>query len=183
MNITNIKSPNFSNGRNKYVPIAIVIHIMNGTLDGTDSWFQNPDTKQSAHFGIGKNGDVHQYVDQENTAWHAGRVNAPTWKMIKVSNDPNKPAYINPNFYTIGIEHEGDEHSVWTDAMYQTSSEVIASVVKKWNIPLDRDHVIGHHEIYSLKTCPGTKVDLDKLIQMAIAITNPDQLLNPEMGI
>ena len=183
MNITYLKSPNFFAGRKNYTPIAIVIHIMEGTLDGTDAWFQNQDSKQSAHFGIGKTGEVHQYVLQSDAAWHAGRVNAPTWKMIQLSNDTNKPGYINPNFYTIGIEHEGDENTDWTNEMYQSSSYLIAAIAKRWNIPIDRDHIIGHHEIYSLKTCPGTKVDLDKLIQMAIAITNPDQLLNPEQDI
>jgi len=33
-------------------------------------------------------------------AWHAGRRYNPTWRLIK--DTPN------PNFYTIGIEHEGE---------------------------------------------------------------------------
>ena len=184
MNISFIKSPNFTQGRNKYTPIAIVIHIMEGTLDGTDSWFQNPASKVSAHYGVGKNGDVHQYVLQDNTAWHAGRVNDPSWKLIKpLSVEDN--TYINPNYYTVGIEHEGDEESDWTDEMYKASSELIALTASLWNIPLDRDHVIGHHEIYSLKTCPGSKVDIDKLIQMALVINaakreeNSGHIVNP----
>ncbi len=163
-----VHSPNFTQGRNGYSPIAIVIHIMEGTLDGTDSWFQDPASKVSAHYGIGKNGDLHQYVEEADTAWHAGRVNAPTWPLIKKQNDSTDP-YIDPNFYSIGIEHEGYEDTDWTDQMYQTSSNLIAEIAKKWDIPLDRDHVVGHHEIYSLKTCPGSKVDFNKLIQMAIS--------------
>jgi len=34
-------------------------------------------------------------------------------------------------------------------------------------IPLDRDHLVGHHEIYSKKACPGGKVDFDKLLTLA----------------
>ncbi len=67
--------------------------------------------------------------------------------------------------------------------MYQTSSELIAELAKKWNIPLDRDHVIGHHEINSRKTCPGKKVDLDKLVRMALVIIFPDQLTQPGSGL
>jgi len=168
MNIINVPSPNFTAGRNGYTPIAIVIHIMEGTLAGTDSWFGSTISKVSAHYGIGTNGEVHQYVKETDTAWHAGRVNAPSWSLIKPASKGN---YINPNLYTIGIEHEGNDDTDWTEQMYQSSSSMIAQVSNAWNIPLDRDHIIGHHQIYSLKTCPGSKVDLNKLI--ALASGNP----------
>jgi N-acetylmuramoyl-L-alanine amidase CwlA len=164
MNIIEIPSPNFVKGRRQFMPEAIVIHIMEGTLSGTDSWFRNVESKVSAHYGIGKNGEVHRYVQESDTAWHAGRVNAPAWSLIKPSGNG---FYINPNFYTVGIEHEGNEESDWTDAMYDSSSALVRDICARWNIPLDRQHIIGHHEIYSLKTCPGRKVDLNKLIALA----------------
>ncbi len=164
MEILNIPSPNFSSGRKGYRPEAIVIHIMEGTLNGTDSWFKNPQSKVSAHYGIGKSGEVHRYVQETDTAWHAGRVNAPEWKLIKPASSGG---FINPNYYTIGIEHEGKVDSDWTPAMYDASAELVAAICKRWNIPLDRVHIIGHREIYSLKSCPGLKVDMDKLVEMA----------------
>jgi N-acetylmuramoyl-L-alanine amidase len=97
-------------------------------------------------------------------AWHAGRVAKPTWSLIK-SKGPGE--YINPNFYTIGIEHEGYENTIWTDEMYAAGSELIRDIARRWNIPLDRNHIIGHHEIYAHKTCPGHTVDINKLIAMA----------------
>ena len=45
------------------VTVLIVEHVMQGSLTGTDHWFQNPNAQVSAHFGIGKDGSVHQYVD------------------------------------------------------------------------------------------------------------------------
>jgi len=165
MDIINIPSPNFTEGRQSYKPEAIVIHIMEGTLQGTDSWFGSTISKVSAHYGIGKTGAVHQYVQEKDTAWHAGRVNAPSWQLIKPSAAGG--LYVNPNFYTIGIEHEGNDDTDWTNEMYNTSSALIKSIAQRWGIPLDRQHIIGHHEIYSLKTCPGCKVDINKLIAMA----------------
>lgn len=159
-----VPSPNFTKGRNGYNPEAIVIHIMDGTLTGTDSWFQNPASQVSAHLGVGQSGEVHQYVDFANSAWHTGRVNAPVWRLIKTNANGG---YINPNQYTIGIEHEGQADMDWSDAMYNASAQVIHDLSATFNIPLDRDHIIGHHEIYSLKTCPGSKVDLNRLIQLA----------------
>jgi N-acetylmuramoyl-L-alanine amidase len=164
MQTTFVKSPNFTPGRKTYTPIAIVIHIMEGSLEGTDSWFKSTESVVSAHYGIGINGEVHQYVLETDSAWHAGRVNAPTWSLIKPAGNG---AYINPNYYTIGIEHEGNENTDWSDATYQSSSAMIRDIAQRWSIPIDRQHIIGHHEIYSLKACPGTKVDFNKLISMA----------------
>lgn len=160
MNAKWVPSPNYSSGRSGFAPIAIVVHIMQGTIADTDSWFSATQSEVSAHFGIARSGAVHQYVAEGNTAWHAGRVNSPTWTLIKPG--------VNPNLYTLGIEHEGQSGTPWTDALYEASSSTIAELATRWSIPLDRQHVIGHHEIYALKPfCPGGGVDLDTLIALA----------------
>ncbi len=165
MDIIEIPSPNFSIGRRRYVPQAIVIHIMEGTLAGADSWFSNPKSKVSAHYGIGINGEIHRYVKESDTAWHAGRVHDPLWPLIK--RDAASDGYINPNYYTIGIEHEGFKDSEWTDSMYKSSAELIADIASRWHIPIDREHIIGHREIYSIKSCPGSRVSIERLIEIA----------------
>ncbi len=161
MNIIQKKSSNFWVGRKGYKPEAVVIHIMDGTLAGTDSWFANPASQVSAHYGIGRNGEVHQYVQENDSAWHAGRIDAPVWKFIR----PN----INPNLYTIGIEHEGKPEDIWTASMKQSSADLIREICERWQIPIDRYHVIGHYEIYSKKpNCPATnKRILDELVALA----------------
>lgn len=165
MNIIKRTTPDYTTGRKKYNPEAIVIHIMEGTLVGTDSWFANRASKVSAHYGVGRSGEVHQFVDETDTAWHAGVVTNPSWSLIKrVGN----AVYVNPNYYTIGIEHEGTVDTDWTEAMYDSTSTLISEISKRWGIPIDRNHIIGHHEIYAVKACPGNKVDFGKLIALAI---------------
>jgi N-acetylmuramoyl-L-alanine amidase len=176
MNITSVLSPNFTTGRRTYRPEAIVIHIMEGTIKGTDSWFSSALSQVSAHYGVGQKGEVHKYVEEADTAWHAGRVHDPTWPLIKKSPDG---MYINPNYYTIGIEHEGNDVSEWSDTMYNTSAELIRDICQRWSIPADRLHIIGHHEIYSLKNCPGFKVDMDKLISL---VTGSARVINGEIS-
>jgi N-acetyl-anhydromuramyl-L-alanine amidase AmpD len=164
-------SPNFWTGRKGYKPEIIVIHIMDGTLSGTDAWFVNPASQVSAHYGIGKNGEVHQYVKEEDSAWHAGRVDAPSAKLVK-SN-------VNPNLYTIGIEHEGKADDIWTDAMKQASASLIREICQRWQIPIDRDHIVGHYQIYSKKPdCPAhDKKILYELVALADQQqTNPSQV-------
>lgn len=154
-------SPNFAVGRGGYTVEAIVIHIMAGTLAGTDSWFATPPSQVSAHYGIGKAGDVHQYVKEMDVAWHAGRVSLPTWKNIKPK--------VNPNLYTIGIEHEGQPNDVWPEAQKAASAALIRNICDYYKLPIDRDHVIGHYEIYSRKpNCPAfNKSILDELVRRA----------------
>jgi Negative regulator of beta-lactamase expression len=155
-----IGSPNFSPGRAGYRPRAVVIHIMQGTLAETDSWFGTTRSEVSAHYAVAADGRVHQYVQEGDTAWHAGRVVSPTWPLLKPG--------VNPNLYTIGIEHEGWSGRVWTDATLQASASLLAESAKRWRIPLDRLHVIGHCDIDALKPfCPGTGVDLDELVRLA----------------
>ena len=150
---------NFRKGRpSPYLPIAIVIHIMDGTLRGTDQWFNDPASKVSAHYGIGRKGEVHQYVDESDTAFHAGIVVNPASALVKA-----RPS-VNPNYYTIGIEHEGRRSDPWTDVQLQTSILLVAQVALRWRIPLDRDHVLKHHEIRQSKTCPGDWINVDDLV-------------------
>jgi N-acetylmuramoyl-L-alanine amidase len=160
MNARWLGSPNFSTGRAGFRPEAIVIHIMQGTLEDTDSWFGATRSAVSAHYGIGRDGEIHQYVEEGDTAWHAGRVDSPSWRLIKSG--------VNPNLYTIGIEHEGHTGDVWTDELLDTSSSVIAEVATRWGIRVDGDHVVPHASIYSPKSfCPGTGVELGNLIAVA----------------
>lgn len=155
---------NFHVGRAGYLPVGVVIHLMDGSLTGTDSWFNNPTAQVSAHYGIGKTGQVHQYVREEDRAFHAGRVQDPTFPLLNEYPD------INPNDYLIGIEHEGTVDDEWSTDMVQASAELLAQICKRWNIPCNRDHVARHHEIFAPKPCPGPKCPIDDIVAQAAAL-------------
>ena len=158
---------NFRPGRPApYRPEAIVIHVMAGSLGGTDVWFGSPLSAVSAHYGVGKKGEVRQYVQEADTAFHAGTVDRPTWTGVRKSATGG---FVNPNFYTIGIEHEGFEGDEWPAAQRAASAELIAAIAARWNIPLDREHVIAHHEIRYSKPCPGAQAPIEELLRRAIA--------------
>jgi len=151
---------NFHPGRRGFKPRAIVIHIIVGSLESAGMTFQNAHSSVSAHYGVGKSGNVHQFVDEGNTAFHAGIVVEPTWRLIERG--------VNPNFYTIGIEHEGQPQDPWPDDQYRASAALVREIAGRWQIPLDRDHVIMHREIRASKSCPGS-VDMERLIREASA--------------
>ena len=85
--ITWIGSPNHYNGRDGYHVDHITLHIMVGYLTSADNFFQSPGSTASAHYGVGGDGTIHQYVDESNGSW----------------SDANYAS----NNSTISIEHEG----------------------------------------------------------------------------
>jgi N-acetylmuramoyl-L-alanine amidase/Carboxypeptidase regulatory-like domain len=120
----------FQAGRQKgFQPSFIVIHVAQGYYQGTISWFQDPKSGVSSHYVVSTNGDVTQMVQEQDTAYHVGH------GISSVS---------------IGIEHEGfvAEPSKWfTDAMYTGSAKLVQDIAKRWGIPLDRCHILGHNEV------------------------------------
>ncbi|MFI5101913.1 MAG: N-acetylmuramoyl-L-alanine amidase [Terriglobales bacterium] len=155
---------NFRKGRPLgFRPEDIVIHIMDGSFAAGESVFLSEGTQKSAHYGISKQGVIHQYVDENDTAFHAGIVVNPTWELLKPG--------INPNFYTIGIEHEGRPDDVWPGVQLTASAGLIGEIVARWNIPVDPPHLVRHHQIRAGKTCPGNWLQMDELIQR---VPNPE---------
>ena len=138
---------NFRKGRHGFEPKAIVIHVIVGSLESAGLTFLDPRSSVSAHYGVGKSGRVHQFVEEADTAFHAGTVVEPTWRLI----DPK----INPNLYTVGIEHEGQPQDTWPDEQFRASAALVREIAGRWNITLDRDHIIMHREIRASKMCPG----------------------------
>lgn len=155
---------NFSEGHGGYFWEGIVLHIMAGTLAGTDAWFNDPHARASTHFGIGRNGAIHQYVDLNDTAYAHGIVETGYTSVVVKANEEINPDS-SPNWYLIGIEHEGQSGDGMTNAMFDSSTHLSAWLFQDVILPMqsvtaatvDRDHVIGHYEISpkSRPNCPG----------------------------
>lgn len=141
-----IGSPNYNKGRAGKKPIQIVIHwfgTAGSSLESTDKWFQR-ENGTSAHFGV-EDRKIHQYVNTDDTAWAVGNLSR--------------------NRETISIEHSADVNRAASEETYQTSAQLIAYLSRKYDIPLDRNYIIGHREVKATQ-CPGT-MDIDKLIRLA----------------
>ncbi|MDN5726813.1 MAG: N-acetylmuramoyl-L-alanine amidase [Propionibacteriales bacterium] len=110
----------------------IVIHDTEGTYDVTLKLVQDPtyvSWQYSLRFADGK---IAQHLDLANVGWHAGN-----W-------------YINAQ--SIGLEHEGyAAKTTWTtEVLYRNSAALVKHLCKKYRIPIDRAHIIGHDQV------PGT---------------------------
>ena len=106
-------------------------------------------------------------MSEVDTAWHAGLRPPYSWN----DNTKNLWPGINPNAYSIGIEHEGfDDGQPWPDAQIQSSSRLVADICHRYSIPITRAHVVGHHEIDSQHSCPGRAGPVDQIVALASQI-------------
>ncbi|MGY1502652.1 N-acetylmuramoyl-L-alanine amidase [Streptomyces sp. QTS52] len=135
------------------VPGLVVIHVTQASYANTLAVFQHPRKKVSAHYVV-RSGDGHvaQCVRERDIAWHAG-----DW---------------NHNLRSIGIEHEGwvDRPGYFTDALYEKSAELTATICTRYGIAKDRTHIIGHYEVPGTDhTDPGPDWDWARYIRLVNA--------------
>jgi hypothetical protein len=100
---------NFNKGGNN--PRLMIVHIMQGTLVGTDSWFHNPASQVSAHFGVGTDGVIYQWVNTDDIAWHA----------------------MEANDHSIGVENEGNSGDKLTTRQLEANARILHWVNLKHN--------------------------------------------------
>lgn len=165
-----ISQANYGRGRGGQQIRAIVIHVSEGTLQSMTNWFKNAAAQVSAHYAVSRTGVVLQYVPDEDTAWHAGKVVRPSAPIVHELGG-------NPNRWSIGIEHEGHAHQEPTPAQIMASAQLLAHLSQKHGIPLDERHVIPHRAIRADKTCPGL-IDVRELLLHARA-TGPVEVPRP----
>ncbi|AYY14395.1 N-acetylmuramoyl-L-alanine amidase [Actinobacteria bacterium YIM 96077] len=107
----------------------IVIHDAEGYFDTTVDLAQDKDWVSWNYTLRSSDGHIAQHLESENVGWHAGN-----WFV---------------NAKSIGLEHEGfaADGSWYTEAMYRTSAKLVRHLAEKFDIPLDRHHIIGHDNI------------------------------------
>lgn len=151
---------NFQRGRKGRFPVdTIVIHVTEGDAESARSWFHNPASQVSAHYLVTKKAVIYHFVHESDTAWGNGRVVDPTAQSVidRVGS--------NPNWWTISIEHEGDGTTELTIPQRQASLWLMKDIqTRHHRIVFDRHHILGHHEIYAPKSCPGA-ISVDRLVK------------------
>lgn len=145
---------NYSEGRQGNSIQALVIHWISGDLASADATFSNPENNVSAHYGI-EGEIVHQYVKEEDTAWHCG-----DWLW---------------NLKTIGIEHSGGPDLPIDFETYKTSAQLVKEIAERHNIPIDKEHILPH-SYFVPTSCPGD-FDIERLIDLALGYeTDQDRI-------
>jgi hypothetical protein len=107
----------------------VVVHVTEGSYAGTVSWFRNRRARVAANYVVARDGRIAHMVPNDRIAWHAGN------------------SYV--NYHSIGVEHEGytGVNGTITDDEYRASARIVASLLRRYNLPADRRHLIGHDEV------------------------------------
>lgn len=141
---------------------GVVVHIMAGTLAGTDSWFRNPKAQASSHFGTGKGGALYQWVDTADRAWAQASGNR-TW---------------------LSVENEGKGGDTLTEEQLDRNAEVLAWAHEKYGVPLQvaagpNGYGLGYHAMGGdawggHTSCPGPKI----VAQLPLIVERAKRLVN-----
>ena len=162
-------------------PEYVMIHFTSAvTLSKTDPYNMESirkiftDYEVSVHYIIDRDGTVSCWVPESLVAYHAGK---GEWQ-----NDPKYTDKMNE--YAIGIEIAamGSESDMaqylsaadygkidsdlvgFTDAQYEALAALVKDICTRNQIPMDRDHVIGHEEYSPAKTDPGELFDWSRIL-------------------
>ena len=130
-----IPSPNFDARR----PNFVIIHgTSNACVEHALRTLTDPERKVSAHYLIGRGGEVIQLVDERMRAWHAG---ASRWGMLTDLNSAS-----------IGIELDNTGEEPFPDVQIDALITLLRDVVQRHQIPVA--NILGHGDI-----APCRKVD------------------------
>ena len=128
--------------RNHHKPSLVVIHGDAGKSDrGTVAWITNPSSKVSYHYLIGRDGQVYQFVQESESAWHAGR---SRWNGEEINGSVNS--------ISVGVAFANDGQEPFRHEQYKEGAKLVAEICERWAIPLHR--IRGHYEV-----SPGRKTD------------------------
>ncbi|OEV05549.1 N-acetylmuramoyl-L-alanine amidase [Streptomyces oceani] len=134
----------------------VVIHVVQGSYAVALKVFQDPAHGAAAHYVVrAKDGHVAQMIRELDIGHHAGDLSY--------------------NQRSVGIEHEGfvDRPEDFTDAMYASSAKLTAGICGRYGIPIDREHIVGHHEVPGADhTDPGPHWDWERYLRLVRAATS-----------
>ena len=164
----------------KQDPEFVMIHFTSAVvLDRDDPYNMDTvrsifvDYEVSVHYIVERDGTVRCYIPENVVAYHAG---FGTW-----GDDPKYTDLMND--YAIGIEvvaigsqkdmsqyfHPEEYAAIdpeligYTEAQYQALQKLVADICIRNNIPMDRNHIIGHEEYSPNKTDPGELFDWSRI--------------------
>ncbi|MDJ0460792.1 N-acetylmuramoyl-L-alanine amidase [Streptomyces sp. H27-C3] len=127
----------------------IVIHTTEGSYGTALRIFRDPGHQAAAHYVVrAKDGHIAQMARELDVAYHAGN-----------------RSY---NERSVGIEHEAfvARPETLTDVMYRSSARLAAGICVRYDIPADREHIIGHVEVPGTDhTDPGPHWNWDRYIK------------------
>ena len=125
---------------------TIVIHTMQGTFLGSIATFQYParPVLTAAHYLTSRAGDICQMVPDEKKCAHANAYNSRSIGIEHEVYIGSWPVRLRPDGTVKPPPFPANE---FPDPMLNASASIAAAMCKKFHIPVDRQHILGHNEV------------------------------------
>lgn len=160
-------------------PVAWVIHSPEEPADdypGTPYYFglpANPAARKppaSTHYFVSYLGFVWQMVEEQYGPYSNALMGKPLPAIFRPG--------LNLNLQTLSVEVEGYGASI-AETINERQWTALVMLVRDrclhYGIPMDREHILGHYQLASNRTCPGT-LDLEELVWRV----NEEEDMTPE---
>lgn len=153
---------------------GLVVHIAEGTFEGTISWQKGAANEVSSHFVVDTDGSIAQVVDTEVTAW-TQRAGNGRW---------------------LSVENAGHTPHPLTDAQIEANARIFAAAHLTYRVPLQiatspDGKGLGHHSMgaengvdWGHSHCPGPAIIAQKpaILARAIQIVEGDDVTKDDIA-
>lgn len=127
-----VRSPNFSARGGAQIRRIVLHYTTSRNINGSIAWFQNPASRVSAHYIVGRDGEIVQMVRDGDKAWHAAGHNDDT----------------------LGIENVAQPGDVLTKDQEIALIKLCKFLMAEYRIP--KSMVTGHRYLPNETSCPGS---------------------------
>lgn len=150
-------------------PKVIVLHTPEEPADGhpgTPIYFQGANRGGSTHYYSHSSGDWYQMVPEKKGAI----ANGVKGKPYPAGTTSSKSL----NYQSVNVEIEGYAASIATTmprgkVQWKAVVKWVLFEAKKYKIPIDRRHIIGHYEVANNRSDPGT-LNIQHIVDDVLAL-------------
>ena len=159
--------------------VAICYHTPEEPWDDnevTPAWFANPRANASTHYYADSDGDLYQMVRDDDFAWAQGVrsrdaiLPRPVWW---------RDEFVSYNTCMLSIEIEGYAREIGEtftvgSRQFESVAAWSAFVCRRYAVPLDRAHHVGHSQLTPKKSDPGKDFPWNALLARIREIASDD---------
>ncbi len=153
-----VSTPNKSSRNGAAIQYIVLHHMASTSFSGVLELWRTGSKQGSANYAISNEGEVVGVVPESLRSWS---LSSATWDAKSI---------------TFEIENSATGGS-WpvSSAAHEATAKVVADLARRYGIPLDRNRVLGHREVYTrhgasyATACPGG-LDMDWIVARARAL-------------
>ena len=129
-----------------------------------------PENRMARHAGLGSFRDIHKYTNHMN--YYSIGI-----ELLAIGSQQDMKKYLTAEQY----DRLDDSFKGYTQAQYASLKALVEDLCSRYQIPADREHVIGHQEYSPQKNDPGELFDWSRILELPPEETNgenPDEKAN-----